>query len=434
MSDKPVYPQNVLGKLAHAWDAFRGRTSNGLEEINVPTFVDYGPAFSNRGDTVFLRMPNEASFVASIYSRMANDFAEADFRHVRVDKDDGETYLETIKSSLNDCLELTPNIDQQSRSFFIDVVLTMIEHGVVAIVPVETTEDPRYSDAYDIKQMRVGHVVTWYPKHVRVSVYNQDTGERDEVTLPKRMVALAENPFYTVMNSRNSILQRLLRKMAIMDILDESAGSGKLNIIIQLPYVAKSDARKKMAESRIQEIETQLTMSPHGIAYTDGTEKITQLNRAAENDLLSQVKWLTDMLYSQLGLTPGVMDGSADEAAMLNYYYRTIGPMWDVVAQAMRAKFLSKTARSQGQSIQYFRDLFKGVPMSQMAEIGDKFTRNAILSSNEVRAKIGMKPSKDAGANQLVNKNMPVDKTPGSESEDSMPEAESTNDEEELEE
>ena len=412
MSDSLAPTPNFFGKLSHAWDAFRGRSTTNLNDFNIPTFIDYGPAYSTRGDSVLLRLPNGDSFISSIYSRLANDFAEADFRHVRVDKD-GETYLETINSSLNDCLELISNRDQVSRAFLIDIALTMFDKGVVAIVPVETSHDPRYSESWDVKQLRVGYVTVWYPQHVRVNVYNQDTGQREDITLPKRMVALAENPFYSVMNTRNSILQRLLRKLAIMDILDEKLSTGKLNILLQLPWVARSDTRKKQARERISEIEQQLENSPHGIAYTDGTEKITQLNRAADNDMLGQVKWLTEMLHTQLGLTAGIMDGTADEAVMLNYYYRTIGPIWDVVAQAMRAKFLSKTARTQGQTILYFRDLFKAVPMKDMAEIADKFSRNAVITSNEIRSKMGLKPIKDPGADQLVNKNMPIDKTPG---------------------
>ena len=412
MSDSLAPTPNFFGKLSHAWDAFRGRSNTNLNDFKIPTFVEYGPMYSTRGEGVLLRLPNGDSFISSIYSRLANDFAEADFRHVRVDED-GETYLETIKSSLNGCLELIANRDQVSRAFLIDIALTMFEKGVVAIVPVETTEDPRFSDSWDIKQLRVGYVTAWYPMHVRVNVYNQDTGQREDVTLPKRMVALAENPFYSVMNTRNSILQRLLRKLAIMDILDEKLSTGKLNILLQMPYVAKSDARKGQAQKRIAEIEQQLENSPHGIAYTDGTEKITQLNRPADNDMLGQVKWLTEMLHGQLGLTADIMDGTADESVMLNYYYRTIGPIWDVVAQAMRAKFLSKTARTQGQTILYFRDLFKAVPMKDMAEIADKFSRNAVMTSNEIRSKMGLKPIKDPGADQLVNKNMPIDKTPG---------------------
>jgi hypothetical protein len=327
-------------------------------------------------------------------------------RHVRLD-DDGR-YIEDIDSGLNSCLTLEANIDQSARALRQDSIMTMLDKGVSATLPIDTTVNPNRSGGYDIQTMRVGEVTAWYPQHVTVSVYNEQVGIRQEITVDKRTVSIVENPLYAVMNSPNSTLQRLMRKLNLLDAIDEQSGSGRLDLIIQLPYVIKSEARKQQAEQRRLDIEAQLKGSQYGIAYTDGTEKITQLNRPAENNLLKQVEYLTEMLYSQLGLTVEVMNGTADEAAMLNYYSRTIEPIVEAHAENMRRKFLTKTARTQKQSIMYFRDPFKLVPISQIAEIGDKFTRNEIMTSNEIRGVVGLKPNKDPKADKLINSNMPA--------------------------
>lgn len=313
-----------------------------------------------------------------------------------------------MSSSLNDCLTVEANLDQGAQAFRQDIALSLFDKGVVAIVPVDTTIDPSVSGSFDIKTMRVGEIVAWHPKHVRVNVYNEDKGYREQITLEKKFVAIVENPFYSVMNEPNSTLQRLIAKLNLLDAVDEQSSSGKLDLIIQLPYVIKSEARRQQAEQRRKDIEFQLKGSQYGIAYTDGTEKVTQLNRPAENNLLEAIKYLTDMLYTQLGLTPEVMSGTADEATMLNYKSRTLKPILDAIVESMRRTFLTKTGRSQGQSIMYFDDPFKLVPISQLAEIADKFTRNEIASSNEIRTVVGWKPSKDPKADKLQNSNMPT--------------------------
>jgi len=385
-------------RLKHAWNAFLNLNSS----VKV---YEGGASFGGRTDRIRLSYSNERSIVGSIYTRLAVDTSMVDIRHVRLD--DQDRYLEDVNSTLNECLKLNPNVDQDNRHFFRDVAFTMFDRGVAAIVPVDTTENPSVTGAFDIKTMRVGYVVGWYPYHVRVSVYNERTGRREEVTLEKKFVAVVENPFYSVMNEPNSTLQRLIRKLNLLDAVDEQSSSGKLDMIIQLPYVIKSDARRQQAEQRRKDIEFQLKGSQYGIAYTDGTEKITQLNRPAENNLLKQVEYLTALLYSQLGLTQEIMNGTADEKAMINYNSRTIGPLVEAVVKAMMRTFLTKTARSQGQAIQAFRDPFKLVPVSEIAEIADKFVRNEILSSNELRQAIGVKPSKDPKADELRNSNMP---------------------------
>lgn len=387
-------------RLKHAWNAFVG-----LETRNDYNF-SHGPmAYGPRPDRTRMFFGNERSIISSIYNRLGIDAAAIDILHVRLDEE--KRYLEDIDSGLNNCLTVEANIDQGARAFRQDIVMTMFDRGVVALVPVDTTIDPSSSGSFDIKTMRVGHIVGWHPEHVHVSVWNQTRGLRQEVTLEKKFVAIVENPLYTVMNESNSTLQRLIRKLNLLDNMDEQASSGKLDMIVQLPYVIKSDARRADANRRRTEIEEQLRGSKYGIAYTDGTEKITQLNRPVENNLLKQIEWLTAQLYSQLGLTPEVMNGTADEATMKNYYNRTIEPIVEAIVEAMKRTFLTKTARSQRQSVMAFRDPFKLVPISEIAEIADKFTRNEIASSNDIRQAIGWKPSKDPKADQLLNSNMP---------------------------
>jgi Phage portal protein len=391
-------------RLKHAWNAFAGQDSY------TPRYSgEYGAAYSSRPDRPRITISNERSIISSIYTRLAIDMAAIGIRHVRLD--DQDRYIEDIDSSLNSCLTLEANIDQAARAFRQDIAFTLFDKGVAALVPVDTTLNPNTTGGYDIKTMRVGDVVAWYPKHVRVSVYNEVKGIRQEITLEKRICAIIENPLYSVMNEPNSTLQRLIRKLNLLDSADEVAASGKLDLIIQLPYVIKSEARKQQAEARRKDIEFQLKGSQYGIAYTDGTEKITQLNRPAENNLLKQIEYLTAMLYSQLGITPEVMNGTADEATMLNYYNRTIEPILAAITEAMNRSFLTKTARSQKQTIMYFRDPFRLVPVQDLAEIGDKFTRNEILTSNEMRQIVGFKPSKDKNADKLQNSNMPADKS-----------------------
>jgi hypothetical protein len=390
----------ITDRIKHAWNAFFDDAFR--RDLNF----DYGPMmYGNRPDRQRTMFGNERSIVNSIYNRLSIDSAAVDILHVRLD--DEKRYSGDIDSGLNNCLTIEANIDQAARAFRQDVVMTMFEQGTVAIVPVDTTINPMLSGGFDIKTMRVGRVVGWHPLHVRVEVYNERNGQRQEVTLEKDFVAIVENPLYTVMNEPNSTLQRLMRKLSLLDTMDDMASSGKLDMIIQLPYVIKSEARRLDADRRRSEIEQQLRGSKYGIAYTDGTEKITQLNRPVENNLLTQIQYLTDQLYAQLGLTPEVMNGTADEPTMKNYYNRTIEPIITAVVEAMKRTFITKTARSQGQSIMAFRDPFKMVPIADLADIADKFSRNEILSANEVRAIIGIKPSKDAKADQLVNSNMP---------------------------
>lgn len=391
-------PESFGTRLKHAWNAFTGR--------DPTTYYPPGSAVisSSRPDRPRFSRGNERSIVTSIYNRIAMDVASININHVRVD--DNNRYKEIIKSGLNTCLTLNANKDQTGRAFIQDVVMSMLDEGCVAIVPVDTTLDPRITGSYDIESMRVGKIIMWYPDHVRVRLYNDRKGEHEEVVLPKSMVAIIENPLYSVMNESNSTLQRLIRKLNLLDVVDEKSGSDKLDLIIQLPYVIKTEARRKQADNRISDIERQLKDSPYGIAYTDGTERITQLNRSVENNLLKQVEYLTTMLYGQLGMSQAVMDGTAGEQEMLNYNNRTIEPIISAITDAMKWKFLTKTARSQGQSIMFFRDPFKLVPVAQIAEIADKFTRNEITSSNEIRQAIGMKPSEDPKADQLVNSNI----------------------------
>jgi hypothetical protein len=353
-----------------------------------------------------LRVTNERSIISSIYTRLSIDVASVDMRHVRLDEEN--RYKEDIDSGLNNCLTVEANIDQAARAFRQDIAMTMFDRGVAVLVPVDTTINPEQTGGYDILTLRVGEVVNWFPQHVRVSVYNETTAKREELTLHKSTVAIVENPLYAVMNESNSTLQRLLNKLNLLDSIDEQSASGKLDLIIQLPYVIKSEARRQQAEQRRTDIEFQLKGSQYGIAYTDGTEKITQLNRPAENNLMAQVEYLTEMLYGQLGLTEEVMNGTADEKAMLNYWNRTIEPVLTAMVEAMRRSFLTKTARTQRQQIMFFRDPFRLVPIENIAEIADKFTRNEILSSNEIRQVVGFAPHNDPKADKLINSNMPA--------------------------
>ena len=383
-------------RLKHAFNAFMNRD---------PTYgkESMGPGYSMRPDRPRLTRGNERSIVTSIYNRIAIDVAAININHCRVDEN--QRLVENIDSTLNTCLNLEANIDQTGRAFMQDVVMSLLDEGCVAIVPVETSIDPAVSSSYDIWSMRTGKILEWKPKHVRVRVYNEQTGQREDITVPKKNVAIIENPLYAVMNEPNSTMQRLIRKLNLLDAVDEQSGSGKLDMIIQLPYVIKSEARRKQADKRIKDIEDQLK-GPYGIAYTDGTEKIVQLNRPIENNLMKQIEYLTNMLYSQLGITQTVLDGTADEQTMLNYYSRTIEPIISAIVDEMKRKFLTKTARTQMQTIKFFRDPFRLVPVGNIAEIADKFTRNEILTSNEIRQIIGMKPSDDPKADQLINSNL----------------------------
>lgn len=383
-------------RLKHAFNAFMNRDPTyGKESI--------GPGYSMRPDRSRLTRGHERSIVTSIYNRIAIDVAAININHCRVDEN--QRLVENIDSTLNTCLNLEANIDQTGRAFMQDVVMSLLDEGCVAIVPVETSIDPAVSSSYDIWSMRTGKILEWRPEHVRVRVYNEKTGCREDITVPKKTVAIVENPLYAVMNEPNSTMQRLIRKLNLLDAVDEQSGSGKLDMIIQLPYVIKTEARRKQADKRIKDIEDQLK-GPYGIAYTDGTEKIVQLNRPIENNLMKQIEYLTNMLYSQLGITQTVLDGTADEQTMLNYYSRTIEPIISAIVDEMKRKFLTKTARTQMQTIKFFRDPFRLVPVGNIAEIADKFTRNEILTSNEIRQIIGMKPSDDPKADQLINSNL----------------------------
>ena len=386
----------IGSRLKHAFNAFMNRDP-------TADYRDTGPGYSTRPDRTRLTRGNERSIVTSIYNRIAIDVAAINVNHCRIDEND--RFVENISSSLNTCLNLEANIDQTGRAFMQDVVMSLLDEGCVAIVPVETTIDPSISSSYDILSMRTGKILEWKPKHIRVRVYNEQTGQREDITVPKKNVAIIENPLYAVMNEPNSTMQRLIRKLNLLDAVDEQSGSGKLDMIIQLPYVIKSEARRKQADKRIKDIEDQLK-GPYGIAYTDGTEKIVQLNRPIENNLMKQIEYLTNMLYSQLGITQTVLDGTADEQTMLNYYSRTIEPIISAIVDEMKRKFLTKTARTQMQTIKFFRDPFRLVPVGNIAEIADKFTRNEILTSNEIRQIIGMKPSDDPKADQLINSNL----------------------------
>lgn len=386
-------------RVKRAWNAFFNKD---------PTrgYQDIGIGYSYRPDRMRFSRGNERSIITSVYNRIALDTASVDMLHARLDENN--RFLSVIDSGLNNCLTVEANTDQTGRAFLQDVVMSMLDEGCVAIVPTDTDDDPNdgVQGSFDIDTMRTGQILDWYPQHVRLRVYNEKTGRKEDILLPKQSVAIIENPFYAVMNEPNSTMQRLIRKLNLLDVIDEQNSSGKLDLIIQLPYVIKTEARRKQAENRRKDIESQLRGSKYGIAYTDGTERITQLNRPVENNLMSQIEYLTSMLYSQLGITQGILDGTADEKTMLNFYNRTIEPILSAIADEIKRKFLTKTARSQKQSIEFFRDPFKLVPVSDIAEIGDKMTRNEIMTSNEIRQSIGMKPSTDPKADELRNKNL----------------------------
>ena len=383
-------------RLKHSWNAFFSRD---------PTYIyrDTGPSYSHRPDRPRFTRGNERSIVTSIYNRIALDVAAVSIQHVRLD--DSGRFLEPINSGLNNCLTLEANIDQTSRAFIQDVVISMFDEGCVAIVPVDTDSDPE-KGSYDIDTMRTGQIIEWYPRHVKVRVYNDRTGQKEDIICSKDTVAIIENPLFAVINEPNSTMQRLIRKLNLLDYIDEQSGSGKLDLIIQLPYLVKTETKRQQAEKRRQDIEDQLTGSKYGIAYTDATERITQLNRPVENNLMKQIEYLTSMLNSQLGITTTIMDGTADEKTMLNYNNRTVEPIVSAIVDAMKRTFLTKTARSQKQSILFFRDPFKLVPVNDLAEIADKFTRNEIMTSNEIRQIVGMRPSDDPRADELRNANI----------------------------
>lgn len=383
-------------RLKHAWNAFTG--------TDYTIYQDVGPGYSSRPDRIRLTRGNERSIITSVYNRIALDVAALNVQHIRLDENG--RFLSIIQDGLNTCLTVEANIDQTARAFIQDIVVSMLDEGCVAIVPVDTTYDPSVTGSYDIQTMRVGKILDWYPQHVRVRLYNERTGTKENILVPKSTVAIVENPLYAVVNEPNSTMQRLIRKLNLLDVIDEQSGSGKLDLIIQLPYVIKTEARRQQAENRRKDIEAQLSGTKYGIAYADGTERITQLNRSVNNNLMSQIEYLTSMLYSQLGITQSILDGTADEKTMLNYNNRTIEPIISAIVDEMKRKFLTKTARSQSQSISFFRDPFKLVPVNDIAEIADKFTRNEIMTSNEIRQVIGMKPSDDPRADELRNKNL----------------------------
>ena len=396
-----------IDRLKHSYNAFVNNRD--------PTYryQDIGTGYYRKPDRTIFTRGNERSIVASVCNRIAMDVAALDIRHV--DLDDEGRYISTRPSGLNECLSVEANLDQSGRAFIQDVVISMLDEGCVAIVPIETSVDPTDTDSYEIHSLRTGKIMEWYPAHVKVRVYNERTGQKEDLILPKRKVAIIENPLYSVMNEPNSTMQRLIRKLNLLDAVDEQSGSGKLDLIIQLPYIIKTAARRQQAEDRRKDIEEQLSGSKYGIAYTDGTERITQLNRPVENNLMKQIEYLTSMLYSQLGMTQSVMDGTADEKTMLNYQNRTTEPIVSAIVDGMKRTFLSKTARTRNQSIVYFSDPFRLVPVSELAEIADKLTRNEIMTSNEVRQKIGMMPSSDPNADELRNKNLSAAKEPAKE-------------------
>lgn len=396
--------ENTLGsRLMHAWNAFMNRDP-------TSDFLNTGPSYSIRPDRPRLTKGNERTIATSIINRIAIDVASINISHCVLD--DNGRYAETKNSTLNECLNLEANLDQTGRAFMQDVVMSMLDEGCVAIVPVVTSDNPDITSGYNIHELRTGKIIEWFPKHVRVRVYNEDKGIQEDIKLAKKNVAIVENPLFAVINEPNSTMQRLVRKLSLLDVADEKANSGKLDIIIQLPYVVKSPTKQKEAERRRAELEQQMVNSKLGIGYVDGTEKIVQLNRSLENNLLKQIEYLTDQLHTQLGITQAVLNGSASEQEMLNYHNRTIEPIISAIVDEMKRKFLTKTARSQRQTIMFFRDPFRLAPINNIAEIADKFTRNEIMTSNEIRQVIGMKPSSDPKADQLRNSNMPQNDEP----------------------
>lgn len=394
---------NFVDRLKHAWSAFKNRDPTG----NIGGYFSYGGEISRVNSRPHYSANVEKSIIAALYTRIAIDIAAIDIKHVRVDENG--RFLEEINDGLDECLTMSANLDQASRHFIQTVVMTLFDEGVIGIVPVRCTENPMITEAFDIRELRIGHIKGWYPEYVRLRVYNQSTGTQDEIVLPKHMVAIVENPLYSVMNEPSGTIKRLITKMNQLDAIDRQSSSGKLDIVIQLPYTIKTESRKQQAEERRKNIEEQLTGSKYGIAYIDATERITQLNRPAENNLMEQIEYLTKLMYNQLGVSEEVFAGTAEEAAMLNYYNRTVEPVMASICDAITRTFLSKTARTQGQRVMYYRDPFKLVPVSQIAEIADKFTRNEIMSSNDIRSIMGMRPSKDPRADELRNKNLNAD-------------------------
>lgn len=387
----------LMDRLKHAWNTFKNKD---------PTQVNWniGPSYGYRPDRMRYTRGNERSIVTAVYNRIAMDVAAVNLKHIRLDEND--RYKETIDSGLNNCLSVEANLDQTGRAFIQDLVASMLDEGCVAAVPTDADDEPEDSGNFKVYTLRTGKILEWYPRYVKVEVYNEQEGQRQQIIIPKSTVPLIENPMYSVMNEPNSIYQRLVRKLTLLDVVDEQTSSGKLDLIIQLPYIIKTEARREQAEKRRKDIEKQLSEGKYGIAYTDGTERITQLNRPVENNLMKQIEYLTSMFFSQLGITQSILDGTADEKTMLNYYNRTIEPILSAIADEMKRKFLTPTARSQKQTIAYFRDPFKLVPVNDIAEIADKFTRNEIMTSNEIRQVIGMKPSSDPNADVLRNKNL----------------------------
>jgi hypothetical protein len=390
--------ETFSSRLKHAWNVFRNKEP-------VERYSDVGATYTYRPDRPRMSRGNERSIVTAIFNRIALDVASVDIKHCKLD--DNGRYIGTVKSGLNNCLTVEANIDQTARSFLMDIVISMLDEGVVAVVPTDTTFNPKVTGSYDINKMRTGKILEWRPSTVKVQVYNELTGRKEDIVVPKSSIAIIENPLYSVINEPNSTMRRLIRKLNLLDSIDEQSGAGKLDLIIQLPYIIKTDARREQAEKRRKDIEMQLAGSKYGIAYTDGTEKVTQLNRPVENNLMKQIEYLTSMLYSQLGFHQTILDGTADEKTMLNYNTRTIEPILSAIVDEMKRKFITKTGRTQGQSISFFRDPFKLVPINNIADIADKFTRNEILTSNEIRQIIGMKPSNDPKADELRNSNMP---------------------------
>lgn len=388
---------SIGSRFKRAWNAFANRDP-------TPFFNSMGASYSYRPDRTRFTRGNERTIVTAVYNKIAIDVAGLDIQHCKLDENGG--YISPINSGLNNCLTLEANKDQTSRSFIQDIVMSMFDEGVVAVVPIDTSDNPNFTNSYDIYTMRVAQVLEWFPDHVRLKVYNDRTGVKEEVIVHKSNVAIIENPLFAIINEPNSVMQRLVRKLALLDSIDEQSGSGKLDLIIQLPYIIKSEARKKQADDRRKEIEHQLAGSKYGIAYTDGTEKITQLNRPVENNLMGQIEYLTNMLFSQLGITQTILDGTADEKTMLNYFNRTVEPIVSAIVDEFKRKFLTKTARSQNQSIAFFRDPFKLAPINDIAEIADKFTRNEIFTKNEIRQIVGKKPSNDPKADKLINSNI----------------------------
>ena len=387
-----------LSVIKHAWGLFTNTNNKN------PTVKPEGSSYTISPTRPRFTRGNERTIVTSVYNRIAIDASTMDVMHVRLD-DEGR-FKEPIKSNLNNCLTVEANIDQTSRAFMLDIVISLLDEGCVAVVPVKTTLNPNNTESYDIEELRTGRIMEWFPKHVLVRLYNDETGMYQDITLPKSQVAIIENPLYTIMNEPNSTMQRLIHKLSLLDIIDEESSSGKMDLIIQLPYIIKNDTKRSQAEERRKQIEDQLRGSRYGVAYIDGTEKVTQLNRSVENNILKQVEYLTNLLYSQLGLTQTIMDGTADENAMNNYYNRTVEPVVSAIVDEFHRKFLTKTARTQGQAIMFFRDPFKLMSVTNIADTADKFTRNELLSSNEFRQIIGRKPSTDPKADMLLNKNI----------------------------